>query len=104
MVEIGQLIFQPSNPAGYQQIDVGAVAVALTVPAGATLALIAIEKNASATVDVVARFRSDTDPTALIGMPLVTFAIYKVEIGELKQIKFISADGLTHKLNVSYYK
>lgn len=84
------------TPAGYQQITDLSAAVALTVPAGATMAVIEAEA-----ADV--RYRDDgTNPTATIGMPLAQGG-YLPYSANLAAIKFIQqASGAV--LNVSYYK
>lgn len=87
----------PSSPLGYQQIASGLNAAnALTVPAGATIAVIIAETQA-------VRWRDDgTNPTATVGMPLPvqTPLIYA---GDLSLIKFIE-QTTSAKLNVSYFK
>ena len=84
-----------TNCLGYQQITSLSSSTALTVPAGATMALIVPE-----TQNV--RWRDDgTAPTASVGMPIYvgTSLLYD---GDLTNIKFINmvAGG---KVNVSYY-
>jgi len=83
------------KPLGYQQI-VGLVAsTALTVPAGATLALVVTEAQA-------VRWRDDgTAPTATIGMSLVIGALLEYG-GSLAALRFIQ-QAATATLNVSYY-
>lgn len=83
------------TPLGYQQITGLGTAKALTVPSGATLAVISVEGGS-------VRYRDDgTDPTTTIGMPLPEAGI--TYTGSLAAIKFIQAAG-TAVLNVLYYR
>lgn len=80
---------------GYQQITSMASSTALTVPAGATLAVIVPEGQA-------VRWRDDgTAPTASVGMPIAVGFTLSYD-GDLKNIRFIqqTSGGI---LNVSYY-
>ena len=80
---------------GYQQITSLSSAQALTVPSGATMALIAPE-----TKDV--RWRDDgTAPTASVGMPLVVGTTLNYD-GDLNRIRFIQTDT-SAAINISYY-
>src|SRR5258706_4123756 len=83
-------------PLGYQQIT-GAPMTAgtgLTVPAGATMALISVS---GATV----RWRDDgTAPTASIGMPVTASQEFQYS-GNLSKIQFI---GTGATLDISYYQ
>lgn len=82
--------------AGTQQITSLSAATALTVPAGADMAVIIAETQA-------VRWRDDgTSPTASVGIPLAT-GTYMVYDGDLSAIKFIEQTSAA-KLNVSYYK
>jgi hypothetical protein len=80
---------------GYQQITDLSSAVGLTIPSGATLALIVPE-----TQNV--RWRDDgTNPTASVGMPIFVGASLSYD-GDLNRIKFIQ-EAASAKLNISYY-
>ena len=80
---------------GYQQITSLSSATGLTVPTGATRALIA-----PLTKDV--RWRDDgTDPTASVGMP-VTAGTYLSYDGDLNKIKFIQT-AASAELNITYF-
>lgn len=80
---------------GYQQITSLSSAAGLTVPQGATLALIVPE-----TQNV--RWRDDgTNPTASVGMPIFVGASLSYD-GDFNKIKFIEETG-SAKLNISYY-
>jgi hypothetical protein len=80
---------------GYQQITSLSSAQALTVPSGATMALIAPE-----TKDV--RWRDDgTAPTASVGMPLVVGTTLNYD-GDLNRIRFIQTEA-SAAINISYY-
>lgn len=87
-------------PMGYQQISAAtlAAATALTVPAGANVALI---KSDTANV----RWTDDgvTAPTAAIGMLMLSTDQAYEYWGTLGQLKFILAGG-SPVLNISYYK
>lgn len=83
-------------PAGYQQITDVSAAVGLTVPDGATLAVIQAE-------DQAVRYRDDgTDPTASVGM-VIAEGQELVYNGDLSAITFIETTA-SAKLNVSYYR
>lgn len=80
---------------GYQQITSLSSAQALTVPSGATMALIAPE-----TKDV--RWRDDgVNPTASVGMPLVVGTTLNYD-GDLNRIRFIETEA-SATINISYY-
>ena len=80
---------------GYQQITSLSASTALTVPAGATMALIVAETQ-------VVRWRDDgTAPTASVGMPLAVGTSLSYD-GDLKAIRFIQQTA-SATLNVSYY-
>lgn len=80
---------------GYQQITSLSASTALTVPSGATLALIVPE-----TQNV--RWRDDgTAPTASVGMPIFVGASLSYD-GDLNRIRFIQ-QAASATLNVSYY-
>ena len=80
---------------GYEQITSLSASTALTVPVGATMALIVAETQA-------VRWRDDgTAPTASVGMPLATGTSLSYD-GDLKAIRFIQQTA-SAVLNVSYY-
>lgn len=84
------------TPLGYQQITSLSSATALTVPSGASIAVLQAE-----TQNV--RIRDDgTNPTASVGMIISTTAepfVYRGDLGRIKAIQ-VSASA---KLNISYY-
>ena len=80
---------------GYQQITSLSASTALTVPTGATMALITAETQA-------VRWRDDgVAPTASVGMPLATGVSLSYD-GDLKAIRFIQQTA-SATLNVAYY-
>ena len=85
-------------PLGYQQITAPAASTALTVPAGAKLALISVSTQA-------VRFRDDgTAPTASIGFPLPvtgtgSFFVYSGSLAAFQVIQ--QASGAV--LDILYY-
>ena len=80
---------------GYQQISSLSSAAALTVPSGATLAIITPESQA-------VRWRDDgTNPTSAIGMPVPILTVLSYD-GDLQRIRFIE-QAASAKINVSYY-
>jgi hypothetical protein len=81
---------------GYQQLTSLSSAAGLTVPAGATYAVIQCE-----TQNV--RWRDDgTAPTSSVGMKLTVAPDLLIYDGALSSIKFIE-EAASAKLNVSYY-
>lgn len=87
------------TPLGYQQITSLSGATHLTVPTGATQAVIFVEAQA-------VRFRDDgTAPTATVGAPLgVTGAgLPYVYNGTLSAIQFIEQTS-SAKLDILYYR
>lgn len=91
------MLTQRFVPLGYQQITDLSAAVGLTVPAGATFAVIAVEGAA-------ARWRDDgVAPTASVGVPMATTDSPLQYSGTLAALEFIAQTG-TPKLNVSYYR
>ena len=84
-----------TNCLGYQQITSLSSSTALTVPDGATLALIVPEAQ-------TVRWRDDgVAPTASVGMPVAALSSMSYD-GDLKKIRFIAATAGAI-LNVSYY-
>lgn len=80
---------------GYQQITSLSDSTGLTVPSGATLALIVPE-----TQNV--RWRDDgTAPTSSVGMPIFVGASLSYD-GDLNRIRFIQ-QAASATLNISYY-
>jgi hypothetical protein len=80
---------------GYQQISTVSSSIGLTVPTGATLAVITPESQA-------VRWRDDgTAPTSSVGMPLPLFTVLSYD-GDLQKIRFIE-QAASAKLNISYY-
>lgn len=86
---------QTLQPKGYQQINGLAAATSLTVPAGATRALIKTEAQS-------VRWRDDAvDPTAAIGM-LIDVGDEFWYTGQLRSFRAIQT-AATAVLNISYY-
>lgn len=99
--------FIPSSPSTSkvgQQTSVSlAAATALTVPTGATLAVITVEGTNNG-AGVCARWRDDgTAPTASAGNPLGSLAILSYQVTNLP-IQLIQATGATCSMDVSYYR
>ena len=80
---------------GDQTITDLSSAVGLTVPAGATWCLIAVENAA-------VRYRDKGIPTASIGLPLPAGAFLEYD-GDLNSIKFINQSSAA-KLSIVYYR
>jgi hypothetical protein len=80
---------------GYQQITSLSSAQSLTVPLGATLAVVIPE-------GIAVRWRDDgVDPTGAVGMPLALGTVLSYD-GDLSRIRFIQ-QAASATLNVSYY-
>jgi hypothetical protein len=80
---------------GYQQITSLSGATGLTVPQGATMAVITPLTQG-------VRWRDDgTAPTASVGMPLAAGAYMNYD-GDLNRVKFIEQTA-SAELNISYY-
>lgn len=84
-------------PLGYQQITDLSAATALTVPAGATVAVIKAEAQAVRWTD------DGTVPTASLGMPMAVADAPLEYSGTLAAIQFIQQTS-GGKLDVSYYR
>lgn len=87
----------PANwiPLGYQQLTSLAAATSLTVPTGATRALLLAEGQAI-------RWRDDgTNPTAAVGMPIAAGESIPY-VGNLSKLRVIEQTA-SAKLNISYY-
>ena len=81
---------------GYQQLTSVSSSTALTVPSGATMALIVPENQS-------VRWRDDgTDPTAGVGMLLTVNSSLNYD-GDLNKIRFIEILA-SAKVNISYYR
>lgn len=88
--------FLAERPLGYVQITSLAAATALTVPAGAVLALIVPEGQN-------VRWRDDLiDPTASVGQPLGVGEELQYTAAGLASLKFIE-QAASAKLNVTFY-
>lgn len=88
--------YKAEIPLGYQQITSIAAATALTVPAGASIALIQAEAQA-------VRWRDDgTNPTAAVGYPLAAGSELVYSGAGLSRLRFIEQVG-GGILNVVYY-
>ncbi|MDB5280874.1 MAG: hypothetical protein JWR61_5829 [Ferruginibacter sp.] len=91
------MIAQRLVPLGYQQIGTLTGATGLTVPSGATLAIISAEGTA-------VRWRDDgVAPTAAIGVPMAITDSPLQYSGTLAALKFIEQTA-SAKLNVAYYR
>jgi hypothetical protein len=90
-------IFGPlRTKAGFQQLAVSTVAVSLTVPSGARMAVAKVETNAI-------RWRDDgTLPTASAGFPQAVNDVILICDSSLSAIRFIRQSG-DATVNVSYY-
>lgn len=88
---------KPIRSLGYQQITSLSSAVGFTsIPDGATLAIVQCESQA-------VRWRDDgTNPTASVGMRLLTTDSGLRYEGQLSRIKFIEETG-SAKLNVAFF-
>lgn len=88
-------MLQFRKPLGYEQITSLSAATGLTVPAGATSAVIIAETQA-------VRWRDDgTDPSGTVGMPLAVDTLLEYG-GDLSAITFIE-QAASAKLNVAYF-
>ena len=86
-------------PLGYQQISSPAAATSLTVPSGATIAVITVETQA-------VRYRDDgVAPTAAIGVPLAVTGSESafVYTGSLSAIQFIQQTAGA-VIDIAYYR
>ena len=87
-----------SHNLGFQQLTVSTSALGLTVPTGASRALIRVAGANGVT------WRDDgTAPTAAIGHLLVSTDPFLLYDGELSKIQFIRTGAADATLNVSYY-
>lgn len=83
-------------PLGYQQITSLSSSTALTLPTGASMAVVIAESQ-------TVRWRDDgTNPTASVGMPL-TVNSPMVYTGPLASLKFIQTTA-SATLNIAYYR
>lgn len=83
------------TPLGYQQLTSLSSAVGLTVPGGATRALLVAETQAVRFVD------AGSDPTASVGFPLAVGQPFTYT-GNLRALRVIE-QAASAKLNVLYY-
>lgn len=85
------------RPKGYQQLTVSSTAVGLTVPGGASMALIKV-------IGQPVRYRDDgTDPDTDTGYPKVANDEFVLTGDSLKAAKFIRDDASDATLEVLYY-
>lgn len=87
------------KPRGYQQITVSTTAVGLTVPAGASRAIVVVEAQPI-------RYRDDgTDPTSSVGMLCQANLRFELESqASMLAFKAIRQGASDATLSVSYYK
>lgn len=91
---IGVSAIVGASPLGYEQIGGLDIARGLTVPAGASVAIVCPE-------GFPVRYRDDGEPTPAYGMPLAVGQILTYA-GPLDGLRFIE-QGATALLNVLYY-
>lgn len=90
---------------GYQQLVVGGTAVALTVPAGATYALIEVESDLTTPAIRYLELGDLTLPTASTGIRRSNLDGVDIEgRPNLENFRAIQISAGTHKLNVVYYR
>lgn len=86
-----------ASALGYQQLTPLSAAAALTVPTGATFAVISAEAGD-------ARWRDDgSAPTGTVGMPIYAGSPPQTFAGDLGALQFIQVSAASI-INVSYYK
>ena len=91
------MISQSFVPLGYQQLTLTGTAQKLTVPTGATVAVIAVET-------ANARWRDDgVAPTASVGVPMATTDSPLQYSGTLTALQFIAQTG-SPILDCSFYR
>ena len=93
----------PSNypieriPKGHEQATISTTAAGLTIPTGATRAVIKVAAEA-------VRFRNDgVSPTAAVGYPLATDEVIELTSQGLEQAEFIRSGSTDAVLEVIYY-
>lgn len=85
------------KPKGFQSLTVSTTAVALTVPAGASRAVVKV-------IAQPVRFRDDgTDPTSSVGYSKVANDEFELVGPSMKDAKFIRSAGTDATLEVLYY-
>lgn len=85
------------RPKGYQQLVVSSTAVGLTVPAGASRAVIRCEAQPI-------RFRDDgTNPTSSVGFPKVATNEFELFGNAMRAARFIRSGASDATLEVLYY-
>ena len=85
-------------PKGYQQLTVSTTAVGLTIPSGATRAVVYVESQP-------VRWRDDgVAPTSTVGVPAVdTDAFELPSIQSVNQFQAIRSGASDATLNIVYY-
>lgn len=85
-------------PKGYQQLTVSTTAIGLSVPAGATRAVVYVEAQPI-------RWRDDsTAPTSSVGVLIAAAASFELpSVQSLNGFKAIRSGGTDATLNVVYY-
>lgn len=84
-------------PKGYQQLTVSTTAVGLTVPPGASRAVIKV-------IAQPVRYRDDgVDPTTSLGYPKVANDEFVLSGSSMKNVKFIRDDASDATLEILYY-
>lgn len=85
------------RPKGYQQLTVSTSAVGLTVPSGASRAVIRVEAQPL-------RFRDDgANPTSTVGFPKVATNEFELYGNSMRAARFIRSGGTDAVLEVLYY-
>lgn len=85
------------KPLGYEQLTVSTTAVALTVPAGASRALVRVAAQPI-------RYRDDgVAPTATVGFPQAANNEFQLVGKSLHSARFIRSGGTNASIDVLYY-
>jgi hypothetical protein len=101
--DIFKALINEKNAIGKETLTVGATASSLTIPTGATSAIIQVQSTVATTA--IRYWEDGSTPTATIGMSQGHGAVIEITTSEnLRNFKVIKETAGTTQLNITYYK
>lgn len=101
--DVIKVLQNEKNAIGNQTLTVDTSALSLTVPAGATSAVIQVQSTVATTA--IRYWEDGTAPTSTVGMSQGHGAVIEITTAEnLKNFKVIKETAGTTQLNIIYYK
>jgi hypothetical protein len=103
LVKIWQALINEKNAIGKETLVVDTPAASLTIPSGATSAIIQIQSTVATTA--VRYWEDGSVPTSTVGMSQGHGAVIEITTAEnLRNFKIIKETAGITQLNITYYK